>query len=148
MPSASAGDNIGFNLRGIEKKDIKRGDVMGTPDKPPKCANEFRAQIIIIHHPTAIAPGYTPVMHCHTAQVAATIVAFEAKINPASGAIEEKDPKFLKVGDSAIVRIKPVRPVPIESFAEFPELGRFALRDMGATIAAGIVKDITEEYKP
>ena len=148
MPSASAGDNIGFNLRGIEKKDIKRGDVMGTPDSPPTVAKEFKAQIIVIHHPTAIAPGYTPVMHCHTAQVAATITAFEAKINPASGAVEEQNPKFLKVGDSAIVTIRPVRPTPIETFQEFPEMGRFALRDMGATIAAGIVKEITEKHKP
>ncbi len=148
MPSASAGDNIGFNLRGIEKKDIKRGDVMGTPDAPPKVAKEFKAQIIVIHHPTAIAPGYTPVMHCHTAQVAATITAFNAKINPASGAVEEQNPKFLKVGDSAIVTIRPVRPTPIETFQEFPEMGRFALRDMGATIAAGIIKEITEESKP
>jgi len=147
MSSASAGDNIGFNLRGIEKKDIKRGDVMGTPDAPPKVATEFKAQIIVIHHPTAIAPGYTPVMHCHTAQVAATITAFNAKINPASGAVEEENPKFLKVGDSAIVTIRPVRPTPIETFQEFPEMGRFALRDMGATIAAGIVKEITEEHK-
>jgi len=148
LESASAGDNIGFNLRGIEKKDIKRGDVMGTPDAPPKVAKEFTAQIIIIHHPTALAPGYTPVMHCHTAQVAATITAFEAKINPATGAAEEKNPKFLKVGDSAIVKIRPVRPTPIETFQDFPEMGRFALRDMGATIAAGIVKEITEEHKP
>ncbi len=146
MESAEAGDNIGFNLRGIEKKDIKRGDVIGTPDNPPNVAKEFRAQIIVIHHPTAIAPGYTPVMHAHTAQVAATIVAFEAKINPQTGAAEEKDPKFLKAGDSAIVRIRPVRPLPIETFQEFPELGRFALRDMGATIAAGVVKDITEKF--
>ncbi len=148
MPSAEAGDNIGFNLRGVEKKDIKRGDVMGSPDSPPKVANEFRAQIIIIHHPTALAPGYTPVMHAHTTQVAATLTAFEAKINPATGAVEEENPKFLKVGDSAIVKIKPVRPTCIESFKDFPEMGRFALRDMGATIAAGIVKEITEEYKP
>jgi len=148
MPSAEAGDNIGFNLRGVEKKDIKRGDVMGTPDAPPKVAKEFRAQIIIIHHPTALAPGYTPVMHAHTSQVAATITAFESKINPATGAVEEENPKFLKVGDSAIVKIKPVRPTCIESFQEFPELGRFALRDMGATIAAGIVKEITDEFKP
>ena len=147
MPSAEAGDNIGFNLRGVEKKDIKRGDVMGTPDAPPKVAKEFRAQIIIIHHPTALAPGYTPVMHAHTTQVAATITAFESKINPATGAVEEENPKFLKVGDSAIVKIKPVRPTCIESFQEFPEMGRFALRDMGATIAAGIVKEITDEYK-
>jgi len=146
MESAEAGDNIGFNLRGIEKKDIKRGDVIGTPDNPPTVAKEFRAQIIVIHHPTAIAPGYTPVMHAHTAQVAATIVAFESKINPQTGAEEEKDPKFLKAGDSAIVRIRPVRPLPIETFQDFPELGRFALRDMGATIAAGVIKDITEKF--
>ena len=146
MPSAEAGDNIGFNLRGIEKKDIKRGDVLGTPNSPPMVAKEFKAQIIVIHHPTAIAPGYTPVMHCHTSQVAATITAFEAKINPASGAVEEENPKFLKVGDSAIVRIRPVRPTCIETFQNFPELGRFALRDMGATIAAGIVKEITEKH--
>jgi len=146
MESAEAGDNIGFNLRGIEKKDIKRGDVIGTPDSPPNVAKEFRAQIIVIHHPTALAPGYTPVMHAHTAQVAATIVAFEAKINPQTGAAEEKDPKFLKAGDSAIVRIRPVRPIPIETFQDFPELGRFALRDMGATIAAGVVKEITEKF--
>jgi elongation factor 1-alpha len=146
MPSAEPGDNIGFNLRGIEKKDIHRGDVIGSADAPPNVAKEFRAQIIVIHHPTAIAPGYTPVMHAHTAQVAATIVAFEAKINPQSGAIEEENPKFLKAGDSAIVRIKPVRPLCIETFGEFPEMGRFALRDMGATIAAGIVKEITEKY--
>jgi elongation factor 1-alpha len=145
MPSASAGDNIGFNLRGIEKKDIKRGDVLGTPDNPPSVAKEFRAQIIVIHHPTALAPGYTPVMHCHTAQVAATITAFESKINPATGATDEENPKFLKVGDSAIVRIRPVRPTCIETFQEFPEMGRFALRDMGATIAAGVVKEITEK---
>jgi elongation factor 1-alpha len=148
MESAEAGDNIGFNLRGVEKKDVKRGDVLGHPDNPPKAAKEFRAQIIVIHHPTAIAPGYTPVMHAHTTQVAATITEFEAKINPATGAVDEQNPKFLKVGDSAIVKIRPVRPTCIETFKDFPEMGRFALRDMGATIAAGIVKDITEEHKP
>ncbi|NIP62777.1 MAG: translation elongation factor EF-1 subunit alpha [Nitrosopumilaceae archaeon] len=147
MESAEAGDNIGFNLRGIERKDIKRGDVLGTPDSPPRVAKEFKAQIIVIHHPTAIAPGYTPVMHAHTAQVAATVTEFEAKINPASGAVEEENPKFLKVGDSAIVKIRPVRPTAIETFKDFPELGRFALRDMGATVAAGIIKEITDEQK-
>lgn len=148
LESAQAGDNIGFNLRGIEKNDIKRGDVMGSPSDPPTVAKEFKAQIIVIHHPTAISPGYTPVMHCHTAQVAATITSFESKINPATGAIDEENPKFLKVGDSAIVKIQPVRPTPIETFEAYPEMGRFALRDMGATIAAGIVKEITEEHTP
>lgn len=147
MPSAEAGDNIGFNLRGVDKKDIKRGDVLGSPSDPPKVAKEFKAQIIVIHHPTAIAPGYTPVMHAHTTQVAATVTEFLSKIDPATGGTAEENPKFLKVGDAAIVKIRPVRPTCIETFTEFPEMGRFALRDMGATIAAGVVKEITEEYK-
>ena len=106
-------------LRGVEKKDIKRGDVLGTPDAPPNVAKEFKAQIIVIHHPTAIAPGYTPVMHAHTAQVAATVTEFLQKINPATGAVEEENPKFLKVGDSAIVKIRPVRPTCIETSHDF-----------------------------
>lgn len=146
MPEALAGDNIGFNVRGIDKKQIKRGDVVGTPDNPPSVAKEFKAQIIVIFHPTALAPGYTPVLHAHTAQVAATITEFVAKIDPRSGQTVEEKPKFLKSGDSAIVKIRPVRPLCIETFKEFPELGRFALRDMGTTIAAGIVQEITEKF--
>ncbi|MEJ7642133.1 MAG: translation elongation factor EF-1 subunit alpha [Candidatus Nitrosocosmicus sp.] len=146
MDSAEAGDNIGFNLRGVDKKLIHRGDVIGNVDNPPSVAKEFEAQIIVIHHPTAMAPGYTPVLHAHTAQVAATLSEFVAKIDPKTGGITEEKPKFLKTGDAAIVRIKPVRPLAIETFKEFPEIGRFALRDMGTTIAAGIVKSITEKY--
>ena len=146
MPEAFAGDNIGFNVRGIDKKQIKRGDVVGTPDNPPSVAKEFKAQIIVIFHPTAVAPGYTPVLHAHTAQVAATITEFVAKIDPRNGQIVEEKPKFLKNGDSAIVKIRPLRPLCIETFKEYPELGRFALRDMGTTIAAGVVQEITEKF--
>ena len=148
MESAEAGDNIGFNLRGVDKKQIKRGDVIGPADNPPSVAKEFEARLIIIHHPTALAPGYTPVLHAHTAQVAATISAFVSKIDPRTGATVEENPKFLKTGDAAIVRIKPVRPLAIETFKDFPEIGRFALRDMGTTIGAGIVLSITEKYDP
>ncbi len=148
MDSAEAGDNIGFNLRGVDKKLIHRGDMIGNSDSPPSVAKEFEAQIIVIHHPTAMAPGYTPVLHAHTAQVAATLSEFVAKIDPKTGGTTEEKPKFLKTGDAAIVRIKPVRPLAIETFKEFPEIGRFALRDMGTTIAAGIVKSITEKYDP
>ncbi len=148
MDYAEAGDNIGFNLRGVDKKAIHRGDIIGSIDSPPSVAKEFEAQIIVIHHPTAMAPGYTPVLHAHTAQVAATISEFVAKIDPKTGGIVEEKPKFLKTGDAAIVKIRPVRPLAIETFKEFPEIGRFALRDMGTTIAAGIVKNITEKHDP
>ncbi len=148
MDSAEAGDNIGFNLRGVDKKSIKRGDVIGSASSPPTVVKEFEAQIIVIHHPTAMAPGYTPVLHAHTAQVAATLSEFVAKIDSKTGGITEEKPKFLKTGDAAIVRIKPVSPLAIETFKEFPEIGRFALRDMGTTIAAGVVKSVTEKYDP
>jgi elongation factor 1-alpha len=148
MESAEAGDNIGFNLRGVDRKSIKRGDILGSTDSPPSVAKEFEAQIIVIHHPTAMAPGYTPVLHAHTAQVAATLSEFVAKIDAKTGGIVEEKPKFLKTGDAAIVRVKPTRPLAIETFKEFPEIGRFALRDMGTTIAAGVVKGIIEKYDP
>src|SRR5215469_225850 len=148
MESAEAGDNIGFNLRGVDRKGIKRGDVIGPTDNPPTVAKEFEAQIIVIHHPTAMAPGYTPVLHAHTAQVAATLSEFLAKIDPKTGGTVEDKPKFLKTGDAAIVKIKPVRQLAIDTFKEFPEIGRFALRDMGTTIAAGVIKSITEKYDP
>ncbi len=146
IQEAIAGDNIGFNLRGVDKKSIKRGDVVGPVDNPPTVAREFQAQIIVIFHPTAIAPGYTPVLHAHTAQAAATITEFVAKIDPRNGQVVEQNPKFLKNGDAAIVKIRPVKPLCIEKFKEYPELGRFALRDMGTTIAAGVVQEITEKY--
>lgn len=145
IPKAEPGDNIGFNIRGVAKQDIRRGYVVGHPDSPPTVAKEFIAQIIMVYHPTAIAAGYTPVMHVHTAQVAAQIKELISKIDPRTGQVIEDHPKSLKTGDAAVVRIRPVKPVCLETFKEFPELGRFALRDSGRTIAAGIVKEITEK---
>ena len=145
MQEAMAGDNIGFNLRGVAKTDFRRGSVLGPTNNPPTIAKEFQAQIIVVYHPTAIAPGYTPVLHAHTAQVAATITEIVAKIDPRTGQPTEEKPKTIKTGDSAIVRIQPLRPIVLETFKEYPELGRFALRDMGSTVAAGIVREITQK---
>ena len=144
MPEAEAGDNIGFNVKGVAKKDIRRGDVAGPVDDPPAVAEEFIGQIFIIHHPTAIGAGYTPVMHVHTAQVAVTFLELIAKINPRTGEVVEENPSFLKTGDAALVKFRPLRPVALEEFKKFPEIGRFAIRDMGTTVAAGIVKEITK----
>jgi len=142
IPQAIPGDNIGFNVRGIAKTDIRRGDVVGSVSVPPTVVKEFLAQIIIVYHPTAVAAGYTPVLHAHTLQVAATISELVSKIDPRTGQVVEDKPKSLKTGDAAIVKIRPLKPVCIETYKDFPELGRFALRDSGRTVAAGIVKDI------
>jgi len=145
IPKAVPGDNIGFNVRGVAKTDIHRGDVVGHPDNPPTVAKEFIGQIIVINHPTAIAQGYTPVLHAHTATVATTFAELIQKIDPRSGQVIEEKPSFLKTGDGALVKFKPLRPLVIEPFSQIPQLGRFAIRDMGTTIAVGVVKEVTEK---
>jgi elongation factor 1-alpha len=145
IPQAEPGDNIGFNVRGLGKGDIKRGDVMGHTNNPPTVAKEFLGQIIVIYHPTAIAAGYTPVLHYHTGQVACKFTELLKKIDPRTGQVVEEKPTFLKTGDAALVRMEPLRPIAVETFSEFEELGRFAVRDMGTTVAAGIIKEITKK---
>jgi len=145
MPKAEPGDNIGFNIRGIAQKDIRRGDVAGHPDKPPTVAKEFIGQIIVIYHPTAIAAGYSPVLHSHTSQAACRFVELIKKLDPRTGQTVEEKPAFLKTGDGAIVRLEPLQPIAVEAYSDFPELGRFAVRDMGTTVAAGVIKEITKK---
>ncbi len=142
IQEAKPGDNIGFNVRGVSRDQIRRGDVAGHPDNPPTVAKEFTAQIIVLQHPTAIAPGYTPVFHCHTASVACTITEILAKIDPRSGQVLQEKPDFIKTGDAARIKAKPIKPMVIEKQSEFPQLARFAIRDMGMTIAAGICLDV------
>ncbi len=141
LPEAICGDNVGFNIKGIEKKDMKRGDVIGPANHPPVVAAEFTAQIIVLNHPTAITIGYTPVCHIHTAQFAGKITELVEKKDPKSGQSAGK-PEFLKTGDAAVVKIQPLKPMVIEKFSDFPALGRFAIRDMGQTVAAGIILDV------
>jgi elongation factor 1-alpha len=143
IEKAEPGDNIGFNVKGINREQINRGEVAGYPDKPPKAANSFLGQIFIIHHPTAIAQGYTPVLHIHTAQIAVRFAELVSKLDPRTGQVIENNPPYLKTGDAAIVKFEPLHTVALEVFSEIPQLGRFAIRDMGTTIAAGIVKEIT-----
>jgi elongation factor 1-alpha len=145
IPEAGPGDNIGFSVKGISRSDVRRGDVIGTLDNPPTVAKEFIGQIIVIYHPTAIAAGYTPVLHSHTLTMATTFVELINKLDPRTGQVVEEKPSFIKSGDGALVRFRPLRPISIEQYSDFPQLGRFAVRDMGTTIAAGIVRQITEK---
>ncbi len=142
LDKAEPGDNIGVNLKGVERKELKRGDVIGHPANPPTVAEEFTAQIVVLQHPTAIAAGYTPVVHAHTGHVSARFVEILKKLDPRTGQVIEENPSFIKKGDAAIVKMKPIKPFVIEKYQEFPQLGRFAVRDMGITVAAGIVLDV------
>ena len=145
IPKAEPGDNVGFNVRGISRTDIRRGDVAGPADNPPTVAKTFTARIMVLNHPSVITKGYTPVFHCHTAQVACTFEELTAKLDPKSGETTEENPEFLKTGDAAIVKVRPTKPMVIEKTSEFPQLGRFAIRDMGQTVAAGMCIDVEKK---
>ena len=143
FPEAEPGDNIGFNVRGVGKNDIRRGDVAGHVSDAPTVAKEFTAQVVVLQHPGVITVGYTPVFHCHTSQTACTFLELTSKLDPATGQPQEGTPDFLKTGDAAIVQIKPTKPMVMEEAQKIPPMGRFAIRDMGQTVAAGLCLKVT-----
>ncbi|MBX4212528.1 translation elongation factor EF-1 subunit alpha [Candidatus Pacearchaeota archaeon] len=143
LPSAEAGDNVGVNIRGIGKKDVARGDVVCDAAFPIPIVEEFVAQIAVISHPTVIAKGYTPVFHLHTAQVPCQFIELIEKTSP--DGVSAKNPDFLKNGDIAKVRVKPIGNLVLETQAKNPHMARFAIRDAGATVGAGVCIEIKEK---
>jgi len=139
-----AGDNVGVNIRGVGKKDIARGDIICDAAKPVPIVEEFIAQIAVINHPTVLAKGYTPVFHIHTAQVPCQFIELIEQIDPKTGQVIKQNPDFLKNGDVAKVRIKPQGNLALETQKENPFTSRFAVRDAGATVAAGVCIEITK----
>ena len=145
IPKGEAGDNIGFNVRGLGKGDIARGEVCGHASNPPTVVDptgEFTAQIIVLQHPSVMTKGYTPVFHIHTSHVACQITEILKKIDPNTGETKEENPDFIKPGDAAIIKCKPTKPMVIEKQSDIPQLAKFAIRDMGQTIAAGMCIDL------
>lgn len=145
VQEAGPGDNVGFSVRGVEAKDIARGDVLGPADNPPTVATEFTARIVVLNHPSVMTVGYTPVFHLHTAQVACQITEIVKQLNPATGEVIKEHPDFIKNGDAAEVKIRPVQPLVIEKQSENPHMARFAIRDSGLTVAAGMATDIVKK---
>ncbi|XP_029903926.1 elongation factor 1-alpha-like [Myripristis murdjan] len=143
MTEALPGDNVGFNVKNISIKDIKRGNVAGnSKDNPPCGVKSFEAQVIVLNHPGQIHAGYTPVLDCHTAHIACKFNELKEKIDRRSGKKLEDNPKMVKSGDAAIVELVPSKPMVVESYGEFPPLGRFAVRDMKQTVAVGVIKAV------
>jgi len=148
MESASPGDNVGFNVKGLSIKDIKRGMVAGDiKNDPPMKVCDFKAQVIVLDHPNKIMAGYTPVLDCHTSHIACKFNNLEASIDKRTGKTKEANPKSIKTGDAAIVEMVPSKPMCVEAFSEYPPLGRFAVRDMRKTVAVGVIKQVTRLAK-
>ena len=142
---APAGFNVGINIRGVGKKDIARGDVICDAAKPATVAEEFTAQVAVINHPTVIAKGYTPVFHVHTAQVPCQLIEIVHKIDPTSGQPMQGKVDFLKNGDVAVCKFKPIGNLVLEKSGVNPHMARFAIRDAGATVAAGVCTELIEK---
>jgi len=137
------GDNVGFNVKNVSVKDIRRGMVCSdSKNDPAKESASFNAQVIVLNHPGQIGAGYSPVLDCHTAHIACKFSELVEKIDRRSGKSLEDSPKFIKTGDAAIVKMIPTKPMCVESFSDYPPLGRFAVRDMRQTVAVGVIKSV------
>lgn len=146
LPEAQPGDNIGFNIKNVAVKDLKRGFVCGeAKNDPPMEVGDFLSQVIILQHPGQIHAGYAPVLDCHTAHIACKFTELVKKIDRRSGKELEASPQAIKSGDAALVKLVPSKPMSVETFSTYPPLGRFAVRDMRQTVAVGVIKEITRK---
>ena len=148
LPQAVPGDNVGFNVKNVSVKDLRRGFVASdSKNDPAMGAANFEAQVIIMNHPGQIGNGYSPVLDCHTAHVACKFAHIKEKMDRRTGKVLEVDPKFVKTGDACIVTLEPTKPLCVETFEAYPPLGRFAVRDMRQTVAVGVIKAVTPAVK-
>jgi len=146
LPEAVPGDNIGFNVKSVAVKDIRRGNVAGdAKNDPPLESVDFTAQVIVLNHPGQIHAGYAPVVDCHTAHIACKFKELLTKVDRRSGKKLEDAPKNIKSGDAAMVLMVPSKPLTVETFSDYPPLGRFAVRDMRQTVAVGVIKAVTKK---
>merc|ERR1712080_465739 len=148
LPEGLPGDNVGFNVKNVSVKDIRRGNVASdSKNDPAMGAASFNAQVIVLNHPGQVGAGYAPVLDCHTAHIACKFSEILEKIDRRTGKSVENNPKFIKSGDSAIVKMVPSKPMCVEAFTDYPPLGRFAVRDMRQTVAVGVIKSVEKSDK-
>ena len=149
LPEAGPGDNVGFNVKNVSVSDIKRGFVCGNvKENPPiECAS-FTAQMVISNHPGKIHAGYQPVFDCHTAHIACKFDTLIQRIDRRHGKKVTEEPEWIQKDDAAIVKVVPSKALVVESFQQYPPLGRFAVRDMKQTVAVGVIRAVEKKATP
>lgn len=144
VDEALPGDNVGFNVKNVSIKDIRRGMVAGdSKNDPPTGVKSFLAQVIVLNHPGEIRAGYTPVLDCHTSHIACKFAELTEKVDKRTGAkvvVDEGAVLTVKTGEACVVKLEPTKPMCVEPYKSYAPLGRFAVRDMRQTVAVGIIK--------
>merc|ERR1712216_492239 len=148
MPEAVPGDNVGFNIKNVSVKEIRRGNVASdSKNDPAKESASFLAQVIVMEHPGQISAGYTPVLDCHTAHIACKFKEITEKLDRRTSKKTEDNPKFVKKGDACMATLVPTKSICVEAFKAYAPLGRFAVRDMRQTVAVGVIKEVEKSDK-
>merc|ERR1712113_560507 len=146
VEAASPGDNVGFNVKNLSVKDIKRGYVASDSKSDPATDTEmFLAQVIVLNHPGQIHNGCAPVLDCHPCHIACKFAKIRSKVDKRNGKVLEEDPQFIKSQEAAMVDLTPQKPMVVEPFQNYAPLGRFAVRDMRQTVAVGVIKETTRK---
>ncbi|KAI0939323.1 translation termination factor GTPase eRF3, variant 2 [Taiwanofungus camphoratus] len=131
VTSAFCGDNVRIRLRGVEDEDISPGFVLTSPAKPVHAVRQFEAQLAILDHKNIICAGYSAVLHIHTLAEEVTLSALLHYFDKATGRKSKKPPQFAKKGQKIVALIETQQPICVERFVDYPQLGRFTLRDEG-----------------
>lgn len=141
---AVCGEQVRLKIKGVEEEDISPGFVLTSPKNPVKNVSKFVAQIAIVELKSIMSAGFSCVMHIHTAIEEVTITQLLHKLEKGTNRKSKKPPAFAKRGMKIIAVVETVEPVCVETYQDYPQLGRFTLRDQGTTIAIGKIVKILE----
>uniref|UniRef100_H3BYM5 HBS1-like protein n=1 Tax=Tetraodon nigroviridis TaxID=99883 RepID=H3BYM5_TETNG len=140
---AAAGDHVSLTVTGMDIIKMNVGCVFCDPKEPIGVCTRFRARILLFNIEVPITQGFPVLLHYQTVSEPATIRKLISVLHKSSGEVLKKKPKCLTKGMNAIVEIQTQRPVSLELYKDYKELGRFMLRYGGSTIAAGVVTEVT-----
>ena len=132
IPVATCGDQVRIRLRGVEEEDILPGFVLCSPERPVHCVSAFEAHIRILELKSILSAGFNCVLHVHSAIEEVTFAVLLHKLEKSTGRKSKKPPPFAAKGQSIIARLEVIGgagAVCVERFEDYPQLGRFTLRD-------------------
>lgn len=145
IEEAKPGNNVGINLKEVDKKDVKKGDVICKPKDKISTArkgDKILARVAVLEHPRGLTKDHVPTIFAHTARVPGKILSIEEKIDSKTGETTDKNPNILKKGEVGTMLIEPQKLLALDTAEEVPKMSRFALRESGKTVAVGIYQEI------